>query len=262
MRSKRHGMTVKARFGVLSACVLLATVPSAGLAVSVLGGSISQSLPRGTVAKFTPAAVDPRIARLVALSSKNKTRLMRFTPAGVSDRSARSMTVAVRVDDSPVNVISVRSAIATTKEVAAAPEVRLAPMRFSLGLARGYQSFAQPSVAVPVPAAPALSRTLSDPGIPDLASYRPSGGVKETPSRFVPKNTLAEPRPAAAPRTIDSRSPIEDQSVDLAGSYRLTHNLNVTAGVRYSAERDRLAPVADTAKTDNQAVYVGTQFRF
>ena len=33
----------------------------------------------------------------------------------------------------------------------------------------------------------------------------------------------------ASPRTIDSRS---DQAVDVAGSYRLTRNLDVTAGVR------------------------------
>ena len=46
------------------------------------------------------------------------------------------------------------------------------------------------------------------------------------------------------------------------GSYRLTRNFDVTAGVRYTQERDRLAPVVDTAKQDSQAVYIGTQFHF
>jgi hypothetical protein len=41
----------------------------------------------------------------------------------------------------------------------------------------------------------------------------------------------------------------------------VTGNLRVTAGVRYSAERERLAPLAD-GQQDNQSVYVGTRFRF
>jgi hypothetical protein len=49
--------------------------------------------------------------------------------------------------------------------------------------------------------------------------------------------------------------------VDLGGSYRLTRNLNVPAGVRSTTDRDRLAPLSDSRK-DNQAVYVGTQFKF
>ena len=49
--------------------------------------------------------------------------------------------------------------------------------------------------------------------------------------------------------------------VDLGGAYSLTRNFDVTAGVRYSQERDRLRPLTD-GKKDSQAVYVGTQFRF
>ena len=41
----------------------------------------------------------------------------------------------------------------------------------------------------------------------------------------------------------------------------MTRNLDVTAGVRYSQDRDRIAPLTD-AEQDGQAVYVGTQFRF
>ena len=65
-------------------------------------------------------------------------------------------------------------------------------------------------------------------------------------------------RPGRAPRTLES---VGEQSVDLGGSYRLTRNIDVTAGVRYSQDRDRIVPPAE-AKADNQAVYVGTQFRF
>jgi hypothetical protein len=61
-----------------------------------------------------------------------------------------------------------------------------------------------------------------------------------------------------APRTFAGDG---NDQVDLGGSYRVTRNLDVTAGVRYSQERERLIPPAD-GKQDNQAVYVGTQFRF
>ena len=51
-------------------------------------------------------------------------------------------------------------------------------------------------------------------------------------------------------------------SIDVGGSYSLSRNLDVTAGVRYkSQDRDRLAPLPD-AQRDSQAVYVGTAFRF
>ncbi|MFC3213373.1 hypothetical protein [Novosphingobium panipatense] len=41
----------------------------------------------------------------------------------------------------------------------------------------------------------------------------------------------------------------------------MTENLDVTAGVRYSQDRERLVPLTD-GKQDSQAVYVGTQFKF
>ncbi len=54
------------------------------------------------------------------------------------------------------------------------------------------------------------------------------------------------------------------QTVDVGGSFRLSPNLDVTAGVRLSQERDRLDrldPLTNSVK-DSQAVYVGTQIRF
>jgi hypothetical protein len=257
--SDRHRNTNgKGRFGLVAACVLLAGIPTTALAVGGLGAA-SSSAARGTLAHFTPASVDPQLARLIARSGAAKTSLMRFTPAGVPDRAGRPVTVAVRVDEGAARAITVQSAITATSELAmAGSALRIAPMRYNLGLARGYQSFAK---AAPAAASP-VSRTLSDAAIPDLASYRPAPGVREDPSRFTPRNAASEPRAAAAPRALDTSDAGTDQPVDFAGSYRLTRHIDVTAGVRYQSERDRLAPVADTAKQDNQAVYVGTQFRF
>ena len=61
-----------------------------------------------------------------------------------------------------------------------------------------------------------------------------------------------------APRTFAGDS---DDLVDVGGSYRVAKNLDLTAGVRYSQERERLLPLTD-GKQDNQAVYLGTQFHF
>jgi hypothetical protein len=47
----------------------------------------------------------------------------------------------------------------------------------------------------------------------------------------------------------------------VGGSYSLTRNFDVTAGVRYKTERDRLERLKDD-RLDSQAVYVGTAFRF
>ena len=177
---------------------------------------------------------------------------MRFTPAGAGERSSRSVTVAVRVDENSAQAISVRSAIeAAMEQVAGESAARIAATRYNLGVSRGYQNFARPE-------APALSRSLSDASIPDLADFRPTPGAKEEPSRFAARiDATEQAKPAEATPRI-----APDQTVDLEGSYRLTRNLDVTAGLRYSQDRNRLTPLTEPAKQDSQAVYVGTQFRF
>lgn len=233
----------------LGALVLVA-LPSAGLALDSLR-DIPASAVSGDVT-FTPATVDPRVAALVGEAGASA-RMLRFTPAGLAGRMNRSVTVAVRVDEDVTRAIQVRSAIAAAQDqMAGTPgALRITSMRYNLGISRGYQSFAQPAV---------LDQKLSSETIPDLATFRPSPGAKPSESRFAPRIELEQSELAgSAPRTRDAAG---TQSVDVGGSYRLTRNLDVTAGVRYEQERDRLAPLADPAKQDSQAVYVGTQFRF
>lgn len=232
--------------------LVLAALPTAGFALGALDDGVSLAA-NGNFAALTPGKIDPELARFVAERSSGASRPMRFTPAGIAARPSRSVTVAVRIDSEAARVISVRSAIAAAREQAVGDStLRIAPTRYNLGISRGYRNFAK--------AAPALSRSLSDAGIPDLADFRPSPGAKPDESRFAARIAVEEEaKTGAAPRTIDSRA---DQALDVGGSYRLTRNLDVTAGVRYSQERDRLAPLADPAKQDSQAVYVGTQFRF
>jgi hypothetical protein len=238
---------------IAAGSLVLGALPTAGLALGALNAS-GRPAAQGSFAALTPASVDPRMAAFVAQRTGGDARLMRFTPAGVSERGNRSVTVAVRVDEDVARAISVRTAMAAAMEqVASDSGLRIAPTRFHLGLSRGYQSFARPEPA-------RLSGPLSDVSIPDLADFRPSAGAAKGESRFAARVALEEKaKTGSSPLTIDSRA---DQSVDLAGSYRLTRTLDVTAGVRYSQERDRLAPLADSTKQDSQAVYVGTQFRF
>lgn len=241
--SKRGGLTAS----VAAATLVLAGVPTASFAIDALDGSEGPSL---SGFAFTPASVDPKLARFVAERATGSNRLMRFTPAGAVERGSRSVTVAVRVDEKTAQAISVRSAIAAAREqMSANSAVQLAPVRYNLGLSRGYQNFAQPAE---------LSKKLSDAAIPDLSNFRPRPGVKQEPSRFGARIALEAEEKSGSARTHDA---LGDQTLDVAGSYRLTRNLDVTAGVRYSQERDRLAPLVDPAQ-DSQAVYVGTEFRF
>lgn len=206
---------------------------------------------RGGIGSFTPASVDPRLARQVTMRALSHSGLFRFTPADDA-RGERAITVAVRVDGGAARAISVRNALAGVPTEAGAAPVRIAPSVYSLGLARGYNSFAISG---------ADGKPLKSIAMPDLSSFAPgkSTAVAGTPSRFGAAIEMDEKDKAGrAPRTFEGQS---DYQVDLGGSYRLTRNLKVTAGVRYSSERDRLAPLTDGTK-DSQAVYVGTQFRF
>lgn len=231
---------------LLSGTVAALALPSAVLAVS--SGLEPQKLfdsPQTTGSSFVPAAVDPRLARSITVRALSRGRLFRFTPAATASRLERSVTVAVRVD---AGSFGGRQQLAKGDTDAGASLLRLTPNGYSLGASRGYKSFAQN-----------LGISAEKLDVPDLASYRPGALVKGDPARFSPRIALDErEKTGRAPRTFEGQA---DQTVDLGGSYRLTRNLNVTAGVRYSSDRDRLVPLTDSRK-DSQAVYVGTQFRF
>ena len=232
---------------VLAGAALALSLPTADLALGGFEGETVSIAARGSFGSFTPASVDPELARLLADRNSSKARLMRFTPAGAPNRPDRSVTVAIRVDAETARAISVRSAIASAQgEAGRGPgAIVLAPTRFNLGVARGYKSFAQPIIL------PDVQRI----DMPDLATFAPQTDQSGSSSRFSARILLDEKGQMARSHDQASR-----KSVDVAGSYRVLRNLDVTAGVRYSG-RDRLDPLTD-ARQDSQAVYVGTQFRF
>lgn len=209
---------------------------------------------RGGIGSFTPASVDPRLLEQITVRALAHAPLFKFTPAGTETRPNRSVTVAVRVDRAVADAITVRAPLSGAAAEAGLGGVRIAPNGFNLGVAHGYQSFA-PGTAKPV-----TILNTPDYGGFDLATKVPAeAGKPRAPSRFAPKLEL-DPRDkqGRTPRLLDGQ---RDYQVDVGGSYRLSRNLNVTAGLRYSTERDTLRAQTDTTK-DSQAVYVGTQFRF
>lgn len=229
----------------------LFAVPTAGLALAGLDAGLGAS---DTVqaTPFTPANVDPALARRVQDRIAARGKAIRFTPAGAVADGESMVTVAVRVDGDTARAISVRSALAGVQGEAGTRSVTLAGTRYNLGIARGYQSFAKPQV-------PSISTGLRDVAMPDLADFKPSEGAADKPSRFQPRIALETAETKGRARgTLEG---LGEQSLDVGGAYRVTRNLNVTAGVRLSQERDRLAPLSDGLE-DDKAVYVGTQFRF
>jgi len=235
---------------LLAGCVTLLALPSAVLAFSTdfKGDTAANS---GQIDPLAPETTQENLSQAIAMRSLAKGDLFPFTPAGTPNRPDRAVTVAVRVDPEAAQAIIVhgRSPLAQISQDPA--RLRIAPTAFNLGVSRGYQNFAQNLV----PQAP--SRPMAE--LPDLKKFSLSPGMaKQDEPRFSPRISLDEKKASGrAPRTFA----IDGSEVDLGGAYRVTENLDVTAGVRYSQDRERLVPLTDR-KQDSQAVYVGTQFKF
>ena len=216
----------------------LAVVPASG--ATERGG---RALPKASVARlgsaFTPAAADPRLAALFARSGLAEDGF-RFTPAQTRN-GGRAITVAVRAR-------STRTAEPRAVAAAAPIAVGLAPIAYNLGVAVGWKRFAVQGDVKRV-----------DAGLRPGSREAFDVGVSYSGTRFGAQVKAAADRPLeGAPRMIED---MPSYSLDLGGSYKLTRNLDVTAGVRYRTDRERLARLADDRR-DSQAVYVGTAFRF
>ena len=252
----------RSRLLPLLGCALVGFVgaPALGSALSASFNPAPVSLSaRGGIGSFTPASVDPRLAAQIAGRPFGHGRLFRFTPAGMENRPDRAVTVAVRVGDLGAQGFTLRTSLPVGVNASGAFPVRIAPMVYNLGLSRGYQSFAT-SAAVSRELSRLELQRLDMPDLRLLANKADSSSAGLlSPPRLAPRMELdRQDHSLHAPRSFECQS---DYQVDLGGSYRLTRNLDVTAGVRYSSERDHLRPLTD-GKKDSQAVYVGTKFRF
>ncbi|HEX8387748.1 MAG TPA: porin [Sphingomonas sp.] len=227
--------------------VVAGALVAAGTVVAPAFGATEQARkapPKRVAARglgsFTPSAADPRLAALFARSGL-ETRGFRFTPAEA--KSARAVTVAVRA--------RTNRPVSAAPEIAAAPApatVGIAPIAYNLGVAVGWRRFAiAGDVAKVDGAGPVGGRESAELGVTyslPRFSTRVKAGADRATGDVAPALTNGE----------------RSYSLDLGGSYSLTRNLDVTAGVRYRSDRERIARVDD--RRDSQAVYVGTAFRF
>ena len=192
--------------------------------------------PARGVGSFTPSAADPRLAALFARGGL-ETRGFRFTPAEA--KNSRAVTVAVRARTNRPDA---------DRTAAVAPTVGLAPIAYNLGLAVGWRRFA-------------LSGDVAKVELPGRLGGRESAEVGVSYS--LPRLTTRVKAGADRATTTTGPQLIEgarSYSLDVGSSYSLTRNLDVTAGVRYRTDRERIARLDD--RRDSQAVYLGTAFRF
>lgn len=197
---------------------------------------------RGGLGAFTPAVTDARLSALLARSGISSSG-MRFTPASASVRLNRSVTVAVRAQTTRRDGGGERMALVN------APATSIMPVAYNLGVALGWKRFAFSGDVEKVDLGTAGGRESVDLGV----SYR----IKNFTTR------VAVGSDRATPNTPKALAGDNGMSVGMSGSYSLTRNIDVTAGLKFRAsDRDRLGPVAADTRRDSQAVYIGTAFKF
>lgn len=235
-RTSRHFW--KAGVVVLAAIPL--ALPPALAAMSRADRIRETSLSDTLLGQFTPASGDPRLIARYAKVSADARRSFSFTPALTDEnRGNRAITVVVRSRDESSSA-ALTSALVQGRK---AP-VAITPVAYNLGASVGFEKFVTP----------ALPRELDLRNLPQAKAPEQN----EKKSRFATRMTARPSDPAGA--TDRLTAPGDDQTVDVVSSYRVTKNLDVTAGVRYKSD-DGVQPLTD-ARRDSQAVYVGTAFRF
>ena len=213
-------------------------LPPALAAMSRTDGIRDTALSETLLGQFTPASGDPRlIARYTQMSAEQR---FSFTPALTDEgRKNRAITVVIRSRDDASSATRT-SAIAAGRT---AP-VAIAPVKYNLGASVGFEKFVTPT----------LPRGTDLRNLP--VAKAPEQDEKK--SRFATRMVNRPSDPSGATDRVTA--PGEASAVDVVSSYRLTKNIDVTAGVRYKSD-DRVEPLTDTRR-DSQAVYVGTAFRF
>ncbi len=238
---------------VLGGAVALLSIPSAvlGLSAGFDPARVMASAQSG-LDSLSDDALDPSDARAVMLRSLSRPSrgadLFNVTPGRGDSRSRDGVAVAVRLDAASTRALQVRSA---ADAAGGTSPVRMSQTAYDLRVSRGFKGLPENTLASARPAHQPLA---------DLKAFKLSSGAKDKPSRFSTRVEIDEQQSAGrAPRTFTGDG---EAMVDVAGSYRLSSSVAVTAGVRYTqADRDRLVPITNGYQ-DEQAVYVGTRFKF
>jgi hypothetical protein len=192
------------------------------------------------ISSFTPANGDPRLAAAFANKPLSLTDF-KFTPAAAKGRPSQ-LRVAIRAR---VGTPTVQAAAATAPAFTA-----LTPASYNLGLAVGWKRFGvSGDVAQTKPTDQALGgRESAVVGVSYSLNNKLSTRVAVGAER-------ATGNPLAALRKGDN------VSLDAGASFSLSKRFDLTGGVRYEVDRDKLATLKDERR-DSQAVYIGTAFKF
>lgn len=195
--------------------------------------------PALAVGGFTPAVADPRLAALFAnrgLSGGS----FHFTPSATPNGS-KAVKVAVRA-----RAATPAAALRGGSESAAV--AGLTPTAYNLGVAVGWKQFALSGDVAKV-----------DGGLLPGGREAAEVGLSYAGKKFTGRLQVgAERSDGRQLRVLPQESAY---SVDLGGSYSIARNVDLTGGVRYRIEHDRLERL-DDQRRDSQAVYIGTAFRF
>lgn len=193
---------------------------------------------------FTPAVADPRLAAAFARRGASRAEFS-FTPSS-KPGGRRAIRVAVRARAATQTALARGQNM--TASAASADISAFAPSAYNLGVAVGWKSFA-------------LSGDVAklDTGLAPGGREAAEVGLSYNLKQFTGRVQLGADR-------VDSRTPRLiandiNYSVDVGGSYKVARNLELTGGLRYKIESDRLAPLSDTRR-DSRAVYLGTAFKF
>src|SRR5206468_6611991 len=200
------------------------------------------SLSFDPISSFTPANGDSRLAAVLAGKSLSLSDF-KFTPAAAKERPSQ-VRVAIRARVNTPVQSQVAQAAAPTAAVNA-----LTPTGYNLGVALGWRRFA-------------VSGDVAKVKDADTAiGGRESAvvGVSYSLSRFTGRVAVGAERSAGAP--LPALRHGDNYSLDVGGSYSLSHRIALTGGVRYNVEKERLSALQDDRR-DSQAVYIGTAFKF
>lgn len=202
------------------------------------------------IALFTPAGGDSVLAQKFSATRIAPNARFPFTPASAGEGRSRIITVAARANSRlTAGAVSIRNVIAPS-EMGAGKGLRLAAVDYRLSASKGWQDFGLPRVQARASKAP-----LSDLG---KGTFRLDESIKK-PSKFSTNIKLDQNKEMAPPARGSSAS--GDYKLDVGGSFSISRKIDVTAGVRYASENDRVIPLTDNRK-DSEAVYVGTKIRF
>ncbi|MBU6207363.1 MAG: hypothetical protein KGQ42_06715 [Alphaproteobacteria bacterium] len=202
---------------------------------------------RSDLGTFTPASADPRLAAALSHTGVMSAGF-RFTPSSNAYTIGHSVTVAVRARDTGAHEAGPAHATLMAQAGHNTASVSSLPVAYNLGVAVGWKKFALTS-----------DYRKTDLGLIQGGREGAGMALSYTGRKWSSRVSIStEHALSTSPKALGLTS---DVALDVGGAYRLTHNLDLTAGVRYKREREQLFDVIDN-KRDSQAVYIGTQFKF